>query len=132
MRQPNWISEREVLAIHDFLLAEHGGATGLRDPGLLASALARPHQLFSYSAPDMFDLAAAYTAGIVCNHPVVDGNKRTGFVVGILFLELHDCRFTAPEADATQAVFALAAGQVAEEWFAVWLRDNSEEVLPNC
>jgi death-on-curing protein len=131
MRQPNWISEREVLAIHDFLLAEHGGATGLRDPGLLASALARPHQLFAYSAPDMFNLAAAYTAGIVRNHPFVDGNKRTGFVVGILFLELHDYRFTAPEADATQAVLALAAGQVTEEWFAVWLRDNSEEILPN-
>lgn len=132
MRQPSWIGEREVLAIHDFQLAEHSGATGLRDPGLLASALARPTQLFAYSDPDMFDLAAAYTTGIVRNHPFVDGNKRTGFVVGILFLELHDYRFTAPEADATQAVLALAAGQVTEEWFAVWLRDNSEEILPTC
>lgn len=131
MRQPNWISEREVLAIHDRQLAEHGGAAGLRDPGLLASALARPHQLFAYGDPDMFDLAASYTAGIVCNHPFVDGNKRTGFVVGILFLELHGYRFTAPEADATQAVLALAAGQMTEEGFAVWLRDNSEASLQN-
>ena len=131
MRQPDWISEREVLAIHDLLLTEHGGAAGLRDSGLLASAMARPHQLFAYGNPDIFDLAAAYTAGIVRNHPFVDGNKRTGFVVGVLFLELHGYRLTAPEADATQAVLALAAGQMTEERFAVWLRDSSEASLRN-
>ena len=73
-----------------------------------------------------FDLAAAYTVGIVRNHPFVDGNKRTGFVVGILFLELHGYRFTAPEADATQAVLSLAADEMNEEMFTAWLRDNSE------
>lgn len=131
MRQSNWITAREVLAIHDLQLTEHGGAAGLRDPGLLASALARPQQLFAYGNPDMFDLAAAYTAGIIRNHPFVDGNKRTGFVVGVLFLELHGYRFTAREADATQAVLGLAAGQMAEKKFAVWLRDNSETILPD-
>jgi death-on-curing protein len=126
VREPNWITERDVLAIHDRQLAEHGGAAGLRDPGLLASALARPQQLYAYGDPDTFDLATAYTAGIVRNHPFVDGNKRTGFVVGILFLELHGYRFTAPEVEATQAVLALAAGELTEEKFTVWLRRNSE------
>ena len=126
MREPDWITEQEVLAIHNRQLTEHGGAAGLRDLGLLESALARPHQLFAYGDPDTFDLAAAYTAGIVRNHPFVDGNKRTGFVVGILFLELNGYRFIASEADATQAVLALAAGEMNEETFTVWLRDNSE------
>ena len=126
MREPDWITEQEVVAIHNRQLTEHGGAAGLRDPGLLESALARPHQLFAYGDPDTFDLAAAYTAGIVRNHPFVDGNKRTGFVVGILFLELNGYRFIASEADATQAVLALAAGKMTEETFTVWLRDNSE------
>ena len=126
MREPVWITEQEVLAIHDRQLTEHGGPSGLRDPGLLDSALARPHQLFAYGDPDTFDLAASYTAGIVRNHPFVDGNKRTGFVIGILFLELNGYRFTAPEADATQAVLSLAAGEMTEERFTAWLRDNSE------
>ncbi len=126
MREPVWITEQEVLAIHDRQLTEHGGASGLRDRGLLGSALARPQHLFAYGDPDTFDLAAAYTVGIVRNHPFVDGNKRTGFVVGILFLELHGYRFTAPEADATQAVLSLAADEMNKETFTAWLRDNSE------
>jgi len=126
MNEPVWITEPEVLAIHDRQLTEHGGASGLRDPGLLGSALARPQQFFAYGDPDTATLAAAYTAGIVRNHPFVDGNKRTGFVIGILFLELNGHRFTASEADATQAVLSLAAGEMTEETFIAWLRNNSE------
>ena len=115
----------EVLAIHGYLLDEHGRASGVRDGGLLESALARPQQLFTYGEPDVFDLAAAFTAGIVRNHPFVDGNKRTGFVVGILFLELNGTTFTASEADAAQAIFGLAAGEITDDEFAIWLRSNS-------
>jgi death-on-curing protein len=124
MTEPIWIAQADVLMIHDLQLAEHGGATGLRDQGLLESALARPQQILAYDDPDLFSLAAAYMAGIVRNHPFVDGNKRTGFVTGILFVELNECRFTASESDATQAVIALAAGQLGEEDFTAWLRDN--------
>ncbi len=120
-----WIEERDVLAIHDRLLALHGGATGLRDRGLLQSALARPRQHSSYAdKPDIVEMAALYTAGIVRNHPFVDGNKRTGFVTGVLSLELHGFDFKASEADATQAVMALAAGTLDEAGYTAWLREN--------
>jgi len=123
-----WIDLPEVLAIHARQLDEHGGASGVRDEGLLESALARPRQLVANGKPDVFDLAAAYTAGIVRNHPFVDGNKRTGFVVGILFLELNGPTFTASEADATQAVLNLAAGEINDDEFAIWLRSNSTPI----
>jgi death-on-curing protein len=122
-----WIEERDVLAIHDRLLALHGGATGLRDRGLLESALARPRQHHAYAAKsDIVEMAALYTAGMVRNHPFVDGNKRTGFVIGILFLELHGFEFKASEADATQAVIALTAGALDEEGYTAWLRENAK------
>ena len=120
-----WIDLPEVLAIHARQLDEHGGASGLRDLDLLESALARPRQRHAYGDPEAFDLAAAYTAAIINNHPFVDGNKRTGFVVGVLFLELNSPTFTASEADATQAVLDLAAGKINEDQFAICLRTNS-------
>jgi death on curing protein len=124
-KEPLWIEERDVVAIHDKLLALHGGATGLRDRGLLESALARPRQHHAYAkTSDLVEMAALYTAGIVRNHPFVDGNKRTGFVIGVLFLELHGFDFKASEADATQAVMALAAGTLNEEGYAAWLLQN--------
>ena len=126
MTRPLWIDERDTLTLHDRLLALHGGAAGVRDDTLLKSALARPQQIDAYAdAPDLIDLAAAYTAGIVRNHPFIDGNKRTGFVVGILFLELNGYRFSANEADAAQAVLALAAGTLDEAGYAAFLRANS-------
>lgn len=126
MTQPLWIEERDALVLHDRLIALHGGAAGIRDDALLKSALARPQQIDAYAdAPDLIDLAAAYTAGIVRNHPFIDGNKRTGFVVGILFLELNGYRFSANEADAAQAVFALAAGTLDEAGYAAFLRANN-------
>jgi death on curing protein len=127
VREPVWIDERDVLALHDRLLALEGGAAGLRDRGLLSSALARPRNLLAYGKkPDVVLMAAAYTAGIVRDHPFIDGNKRTGFVVGVLFLELNGYRFTASEEDAAQAVLSLAAGKVGEPALAAWIRANSK------
>jgi death-on-curing protein len=125
-KEPLWIELRDVLAIHDRLLAAHGGAQGLRDLGLLQSALARPRQHHAYAnTAGIVELASLYTAGIVRNHPFVDGNKRTGFVVGLLFLELHSLDFVASEEDATQAVLDLASGKIDETVYTSWLRPNS-------
>lgn len=125
MSEPVWIDERDALALHDRLLALDGGPPGVHDLGLLQSALARPQQLHAYGDnPDTIDLAAAYTAGIVRNHPFIDGNKRTGFLVGILFLELNGYRFTATEESAAQAILSLAAGSLDEPALAAWLRAN--------
>jgi death-on-curing protein len=124
---PLWIDERDALALHDRLLALYGGASGLRDDALLKSALARPQQHLAYAdSPDIVDLAAVYTAGIVRNHPFVDGNKRTGFVVGILFLELNGYRFTASEEDAARAVLELAGGNLDEAGYSAFLRGNAK------
>jgi death-on-curing protein len=121
-----WLGELEALAIHERSLVQHGGAPGLRDAGLLASALARPRQRAAYDDKvDTAGLAAAYTAGLVWNHPFIDGNKRTGFVIGVLFLELNGGGFVATEADATQAVSSLAAGSLDEDGYARFLRENS-------
>jgi death-on-curing protein len=127
MGEPVWIEHRLVLAIHDRQLAEHGGAEGLRDETLLESALARPLNHLLYTKADIIDLAAKYTVAIVQNHPFVDGNKRTGFVVGVLFLELDGYRFVASEEDAAQAVLELAAGTIDEHSFRDFLRANVEK-----
>jgi death-on-curing protein len=128
MSEPVWVDDELVLAIHDRQLVEHGGAEGLRDETLLHSALGRPVNHFGYASTDIIDLAARYTFGIVKNHPFVDGNKRTGFVVGVLFLELNGYRFTASEEAAAQAVLELAAGTIDEDGFSNFLRANVESV----
>ena len=128
MKEPVWVDASDALAIHEILLVRHGGASGLRDEGLLESALARPRQQFAYASPDIVEMAAAYTAGIVQNHPFVDGNKRTGFVVGILFLEMNGFEFTASEPEAAQAVLELAASSIDETGFALFLRDHTKRV----
>jgi death-on-curing protein len=126
VKQPVWIDERDTLALHDRLLALHGGAVGLRDDGLLKSALARPQQHFAYAeSPDIVDMAAAYMGGIVRNHPFLDGNKRTGFVVGVLFLELNGYRFSASEEDAAQVVLELASGNLDEAGDIAFLRAHA-------
>jgi death on curing protein len=125
MSEPVWIENELMLAIHDRQLVEHGGAEGLRDEALLQSALGRPPNHFAYESSDVVELAAKYTAGIVQNHPFVDGNKRTGFVVGVLFLELNGYRFTASEEAAAQAVIELAAGTMDERGFCEFLRANA-------
>ena len=111
-----------MLAVHDRQLAEHGGASGSRDASLLESALGRLRDHLACSSTDVIELAAKYTSGIVQNHPFVDGNKRTGFVVGVLFLELNGYRFTGSEEAAAQAVLGLAAGTIHEMGFCEFLR----------
>jgi len=123
--EPVWLVEVDILVLHDRLLAAHGGAAGLRDRGLLESALARPKQVAAYGgSADIIDMATSLTAGIIRNHPFVDGNKRTGFVAGVLFLELNGYRFTAAEDAAAEAVLGLAAGTVDERSYTAFLRDN--------
>ncbi|MEO8811791.1 MAG: type II toxin-antitoxin system death-on-curing family toxin [Caulobacteraceae bacterium] len=120
-----WLGAKVARAVHERSLALHGGAGGERDSGLLLSALARPLQLDADGDnPDPFDLAAAYTSNVVKNHPFVDGNKRTGFVLGVLFLELNDHEFRADEASATEAVLALATVTLDDAGYAAFLRDN--------
>ena len=119
-----WLSEAVMLAVHDEQLAEHGGGAGIRDEGLLLSALARPQQLANYGDPDACDLAAAYAYGIARNHPFVDGNKRTAFVAAGLFLALHGYRLAADDADKVLTVLSLAAGDLTEAQFAAWLRQH--------
>ncbi len=127
MRELVWIEERDALALHNRLLALDGGLPGVRDAGLLQSAFARPRQLHAYGdKPDVIDMAAAYTAGIIRNHPFIDGNKRTGFLVGVLFLELNGHDFTATEESAGQAILSLAAGTLDEPALAAWLRANAK------
>lgn len=126
MKEPIWISKSVVLALQDELIAEHGGQPGLRDAGLLDSALARPQQLFAYGDPDLFNLAATYVSGLVRNHPFLDGNKRIAFVTGIIFLERNGKSFNPAEAEAAQAMIDLAARKLTEKEFAIWLKENCE------
>lgn len=119
------MQRRVVDAMHGALLAEHGGSAGVRDENLLESALARPQQIFHYEQCDIPRLAAAYIAGIVRNHPFVDGNKRTGFMTGYTFLARNGFLLNASEADAAQAVLELAAGTLDDSGFTAWLRDNA-------
>ena len=130
MNEPVWINLRDALAIHERLLALYGGPEGLRDQGLLESALARPKQLLAYGDnPDLTDLSAALTAGILWNHPLVDGNKRTVFLLGVLFLELNGMNFIAKEEDATLAVRSLASKTLDEAVYRSWLSANIGELL---
>jgi death on curing protein len=128
MKAPLWLDERDALTLHDRLLGLHGGAPGLRSEALLQSALARRHQHYAYGAvPDIVQLAAIYTSGILQNHPFVDGNKRTGFVLGVLFLELNGYRFHATEEAAAHAVIALASGRIDEPGYCEFLREHSTQ-----
>jgi death-on-curing protein len=117
-----WIDKRALVLLHDESLAEHGGAPGIRDEGLLDSALARPLNLDAYGTPDFADLAASYAIGLAKNHPFVDGNKRAAFLATGLFLHLNGYRLTVSQADATLTMQAIAAGEMDEATFADWLR----------
>lgn len=129
MKEPVWLEKAETLLIHGRLLALNGGGSGLRAEHLLDSALAKPKQLFHYGDdPGIIELAAAYMAGIVKNHPFVDGNKRVGFVLGVIFLEINGYRFTASEEDAATIIIALAAGKLDEVGVIGFLFDNSSKI----
>ena len=126
MKAPYWLTREECLALHDMILSHYGGIAGVRDENMLESALAKPRQRFHYDKPTMADLGAAYAAGIVKNHPFLDGNKRTGFMMGAGFLERNGCQFVATEAEAVLRTLALAAGEMSEVEYAEWLKVNSK------
>lgn len=121
-----WLLEGVVLAIHEEQIAEHGGSSGVRDAGLLSSALASPqHQAHYSDEPSVFDLAATYACGIIRNHPFVDGNKRTGFLAAYVFLNINGWQLNSSEVEAVNAVLALAGGEIDETGFSSWLKDKS-------
>jgi death on curing protein len=129
MDAPKWLDERIVLAIHDQQIAEHGGSSGLRDSGLLESALNRPVNIFLYEeAPLLFGLAAAYGFGLAKNHPFIDGNKRVAFMAMYVFLRINGFGLNAPQEEATIFMMRLAAGEESQETLAQWLEDFSEKI----
>jgi death-on-curing protein len=119
-----WLTRETVYAIHDEQLAEHGGAAGVRDPGLLESALARPLNAASYGEPDLAELAALYALGITRNHPFVDGNKRTAYVVLETFIRINGQRFPVSDAMAVVAMQDLAGNEITDAEFIAWVREN--------
>jgi death-on-curing protein len=120
-----WVELSVIRAVHEEQLAEHGGASGVRDAGLLESALAKPLHLVSYGEPDVADLAAAYGFGLARNHPFIDGNKRTAFVAVELFLALNGQLLMADDATCVLTMLALASGELSEAGFAHWIRKHS-------
>ena len=127
MKEPRWLTREECLALHAMMLSQYGGMSGVRDDGLLDSALAKPQNLFAYGKPKMAELAASYVAGVVKNPPFLDGNKRTGFMLGAGFLESNGYHFTANEAEVVLRTLALAAGEMSEAEYAAWLKANSRK-----
>lgn len=125
MKEPIWLEEDVVLRLQNELLARFGGLEGLRDPGLLDSALNRPRHLYSYQNPNVFQLAAAYTSGIVKNHPFLDGNKRVGFMAAYVFLGMNGFHLQAPEAEAVLMTVDLASGKIDAVLYARWLEVTS-------
>jgi death on curing protein len=126
--EPKWLLRDSVLAMHGRQLAEHGGGEGIRDTGLLESALQREPNKFAYGEPDLFGLAAAYAYGIVRNHPFVDGNKRTALVACRTFLLINGYQLAANGQEKYEIFLALAAGDLSEDALAAWLRDHAEKV----
>lgn len=124
MKRWLWLDAADVAAYHAVQIAEHGGSAGLRDRGLLESALARPRHLAAYGKPGAFELAASYAAGIAKNHPFIDGNKRAAFVASVTFLELNGWQFAATEEASATAFLDLAAGSLTEQEMAGWLKAN--------
>ena len=128
MKEPIWLNREDCLAIHEMMLAQHGGLAGVRDEGLLESAIAKPQHLFAYSSPTLPEMAASYAAGIVLNHPFLDGNKRTGFIVAATFLELNGMDFSATEESVVEMTLALVSGKVKQADYAEWLGRSSRAV----
>ncbi len=124
---PIWIPKEVILPMHDKLLHRYGGSDGIRDEGLLESALSRPQQLFHYEQSNLFSIAASYAFGIIKNHPFIDGNKRTGFMSAYTFLAANGHRLIATEEDALRMTAGLAASVVSEQEYATWLAAMSEK-----
>jgi death-on-curing protein len=127
MKEPVWVLREVVFSAHDLSLARFGGSAGLRDEGLLDSALGKPVNLFAYGQPTIFELAASYAFGLVKNHPFIDGNIRAGFIVALTFLLINGWRLEISEVDATLRTLALAAGEMSEADYAAWLQANAKK-----
>lgn len=126
MKEPVWVLQEVVIAVHQSLLAEHGGAPGIRDEALLEPALNRPRQRFEYTdEPSIFDLAASYCYGLANNHPFVDGNKHIAFTIAAMFLELNGCSLDAPEPNTVVIIEKLAAGNLSEDDLSTWFGECS-------
>lgn len=121
---PKWVTYEQVIAIHSRQLRRHGGAPGLRDEGMLRSALERPFNKWRYEQAEMPVLAAAYAFGLAKNHAFVDGNKRIAFMTMVTFLRKNGIRFAPEQAHATKIILALAVGEVSEESLTRWIKDN--------
>jgi death on curing protein len=128
MKEPRWLTIAAIHTMHEELIAEHGGSSGVRDEGLLESALARAPNLFAYGQPSLTGMAASYAFGIARNHPFVDGNKRTALMAAYVFLGLNGQRLTAPEAEAVVMTQELASGACGEADYAAWLASHLEPV----
>lgn len=128
MKAPVWVLKATVLKIHDAQIAEHGGPTGLRDEGLLESALHQPQNLFSYSKASLFDLATMYAERIIKNHPFIDGNKRTAYVVMVLFLRLNGYELIATKHERVTKLIELASSNITTDNFVHWLKQNCSSV----
>ena len=125
MKEPVWLIRSAVVAVHNMMITRFGGAGGIRDEGLIDSALARPANIYHYERnTDVSQLAAAYAAGIIKNHPFVDGNKRTGFMAAFMFLDLNGATLHADEVTATTMTLSLAASEIDEKDYANWLAEN--------
>ena len=124
--EPRWLTEDLLLRVHDRQMADHGGQTGIRDMGLYQSALARPLNAWSYGETDLCILASLYGAGIIKNHPFLDGNKRTGLVAAELFLTINGVKLIAPDAEILAVILALAGGDIDDKDFAEWLREFTQ------
>jgi death on curing protein len=126
MKEPFWLDERMVRAMHADQIFQHGGSSGIRDENLLSASLARPRHVFAYTdTPTLFDLAAAYGYGLAKNHPFIDGNKRTAFVVMAAFLELAGYSLNAPEMEVVLIMERLATDQESQESLSEWLMEKS-------
>ncbi|MET0183079.1 MAG: type II toxin-antitoxin system death-on-curing family toxin [Caulobacterales bacterium] len=126
MSEPHWLGAEALLIMHGEQLAEHGGGNGVRDRGLLESAIARPRNAYAYGERDILALAALYASGIVRNHPFVDGNKRIGFLAAYAFLAVNGLILEAEEGEVVAMTLGLAASEIGEAEYAAWLRDNVE------
>ena len=124
MNEPLWLNREDCLGIHEMMLSQHGGLSGVRDEGLLLSAIAKPQNHFAYGSESLTVMAASCAAGIVLNHPFLDGNKRTGFMTAVTFLDINGLELTASEESAVQNTVGLASGQLTEADYAVWLKAN--------
>ena len=122
MTEPLWLNREDCLGIHEMMLSQHGGLSGVRDEGLLLSAIAKPQNHFAYGSESLVVMAASYAAGIVLNHPFLDGNKRTGFMAAATFLDMNGLELTASEESTVQQTVSLASGQLTEEACADWLK----------